>query len=99
MEVEFGADDGSYARAYISPTDLLSAVREDISQYLTPAYRKGLIGNMTGLLQAVQAPDRLFVFERLATLFARQVVPSQVLSRPSGAIFFSPARLDSVGLP
>ncbi len=99
MEVELGSDDGSYSRAYVSRSALLGTVRDDISDFLASAWRDRLIGNMTGLLQAVQAPDRLFVFERLSRLFAQQVVTSQVLVRPTGAIFFSPARLQTFGLP
>jgi hypothetical protein len=99
MEVEFGSEDGSYSRSYVSSLDLLKAVRDDIAGFLTPTYREAVLGNMTGLLQAVQAPDRLFSFDLLAKLFARQLAPAQVLVRPSHAIFFSPARLDSFGLP
>jgi len=101
MEVEFGSDDGSYSRAYVSESGLLGAVRDDIADFLSPEWRDALVGNMTGLLQAVQSPERLFVFERLCKVFAREVAASQVLMRQDehSAAFFSPARLEAIGLP
>ncbi|MCK6563051.1 hypothetical protein L6R21_28005, partial [bacterium] len=72
----------------------------DIENYLEPKWKPQISGNMTGLLQAIWAPDRLFNFVPLAKLFAQQIVPVQILMRPNkSAIFFSPARLDSFGLP
>jgi hypothetical protein len=96
--VEFGADDGSYSRAHASTAALLSAVRKDIAEYLAPAYLDRLRGNMTGLLQAVQNPRKLFDFRPLARVFAEELIPSQVLTRGTHAVFFSPARLSAFGL-
>lgn len=98
--IELGSKDGSYSRAYVSKTKLLSAVRQDIEKYLVPRWKQELTGNIIGLLQVIWAPDKLFEFERLAKLFAQEIAPVQVLMRSSeSAIFFSPARLDSFGLP
>lgn len=100
VEVEFGIDDGSYSRGHLPPDELLNAVRDDIGAFLNPEYRDSLVRSMTGLLQAVQAPDRLFVFESLAKLFARRIAPIQVLVRPPGtAVLFSPARVTTFSLP
>jgi len=99
IEVEFGPDDSSYARAYVGKKSLLQAVRRDIREFLNPEHAEALLGDMTGLLQAVQAPDRLFDFNRLSTVFVREIVPIQVLTRSKLAIFYSPARLDAFGLP
>jgi hypothetical protein len=99
IEVEFGSDDSSYARAYVGRASLLGAVRDDIGNFLTPEYSAELRADMVGLLQAVQDPNRLFEFDRLANVFARQIVPTQVLIRGGSAIFYSPARLDAFGLP
>lgn len=92
LEIEMGANDGSYSRGYVSRVDLLTAVRSDIGHFLSPAWRDRIVNNITGLLGAVQAPDRLFVFERLSKVLASQIAPSQVLTRPRGAVFFSAAR-------
>lgn len=99
IEVEFGADDGSYSRGYASREMLLRAVREDIGSLLNPAFKEQVMGNMTGLLQAMQAPDRLFDFYRLAQVFVHQLAPIQVLARPTSAAFFAPARLHYFRLP
>jgi FRG domain len=100
IEIEFGADDGSYAPACVSRAKLLTSVRDDIQNYIAPNYKQDLNGNITGLLQAIQAPDRLFEFDRLAKLFAQEIAPSQVLMRSEGvAVYFSPARITVLGLP
>jgi FRG domain len=106
IEIEFGASDASYSRGYASISKLYDAVREDIERYFTPLHRSQLVGNVTGMLQAVTAPDKLFNFDRLAKLFAREIAPSQVLvrfagdsKRKSNPVFFSPAPLDKFGLP
>jgi hypothetical protein len=91
--------DGSYSRGYVSASSLLTCVRADITEYLRSEFRDEVLGNITGMLQAIQAPDRLFEFECLAQLFARRLVPGQVLTRMGSAIFFSPARIISLGLP
>ncbi|MBI4903378.1 MAG: FRG domain-containing protein [Acidobacteria bacterium] len=99
MEVEFGASDGAYSRAFVSRTDLLHAVRNDVGTYLNPRVMPQITTNMTGLLQAIQEPSRLFEFAALANVFVRQLAPCQVLYRStSTAAFFSPARLDRFGL-
>jgi hypothetical protein len=50
------------------------------------------------ILQTSSDPRRTFDFEILAPIFAREIAPFQVLAR-SDAIFYSPARLDGLGLP
>ena len=106
LEVEFGAADKSYSLGYASEDALLKAVREDVEDFLAPDYRDQLLENVTGMIQAVTLPDRLFNFDRLAKVFAREIAPSQVLVRFAGdsthtssAIFLSPARLAKFGLP
>jgi hypothetical protein len=99
MQVEFGSDDGSYSRAFVSQSALIEAVRDDIGEFLNPAYADQVVGNMTGLLQAIWAPDRLFEYDRLSHVFATRIGPVQVWMRESSAIFYSAARLDSFGLP
>jgi len=100
MEIEFGSEDGSYSRSFASKSKLLAAVRDDIYDYLDPKWKPQLENNIIGLLQAIWAPSRLFDYDRLTKLFAHEIVPVQVLMRSERvAIFFSPARLDSFGLP
>jgi len=99
MEIEFGSNDGSYSRAYVDRSVLLQAVRDDIEKFISPKYADQVLGNITGLLQAIQAPDRLFEFDKLANVFATRIAPAQVWMRKGTAVFYSPARLDTLGLP
>jgi hypothetical protein len=99
LRVEFGSEDGSYSKGFAGRDLLLGAVRKDIGKYLKPDLAPLFGGNITGLLQAVQDPKRLFEFPPLADVFARQLAPSQILFRDSSAaIFYSPARVDRFGL-
>jgi hypothetical protein len=100
VEIEFGAADGSYSRAFASGGALLKAVRDDIDSYLATQYADRLRGNIVDLLRAVQDPSRLFDYSRLAGVFVTQIVPFQALYRRSDlAVFYSPARLDRLSLP
>lgn len=100
IEVEFGSEDGSYSRSFASKSKLLAAVREDIYDYLDLKWKAQFDKNIIGLLQAIWAPSRLFDYDKLTKVFAHEIVPVQVIMRYERvAIFFSPARLDSFGLP
>ena len=99
IEVEFGSNDSSYSRAYVSEFALRSAVREDIEGFLNPGFAGRLVRSATGLLQAIWAPDRLFEYDRLSHLFATRIAPVEVWMRQGSAIFYSAARLVSFGLP
>jgi len=98
IEVEFGSDDGSYSRGYVSSEDLLQTVRGDIYEFISEKHKKHVQDNITGLLQAIQSPQRLFDFSKFTRLFSQQIVPTQVIVR-TGALFYSPARLTTFGLP
>ena len=100
LEVEFGTIDGSYSRAFVNRERLFQAVRDDYLDYIDEKYKEQNTGNMKGLLQAIYTPNRLFEFRKLATLFATEIAPVQVLTRGSNqAVFYSPARLTVLGLP
>jgi len=99
IEIEFGVDDGSYSSAFVSSSALLEAVRPDIEKFLNPRYADQMLGNISGLLLGIRAPDRLFEFDRLSHLFCTRIAPMQVWMRKSSAIFYSPASLNVLGLP
>jgi hypothetical protein len=100
IEIEFGAEDESYSKSFASTNSMLVAVRSDIESYLAPAHKDIMLGNITGLLQAVQAPDCLFDFNKLVKVFAREIIPIQILMREGlKAVYFSPARMAVFGLP
>jgi hypothetical protein len=54
--------------------------------------------SLTLVLQTAWTPSLAFDFTRLAPLFAREIAPYQVLARQM-AVFYSPARFDTLGLP
>jgi hypothetical protein len=101
IEVEVGMADGSYTRGWAVPEDLDAAIRDDFASYLNDTWRPR-INSIRSKLQISNVPQRTFVFERLATVFARQIVPTQVVHRASTtgqARLYNPARAISFGLP
>lgn len=96
--VEFGAPDGSHSKGYASIQALQAAVRDDLKSYLLAEHER-LLFDIKSLLQVVFSPHRVFEFQTFCDVFARQVIPCQVLGRPGTAAFFSPARLWTFGLP
>jgi hypothetical protein len=98
IEVEFGPDDGSYSRGYASSAGLATAIRPDILDYVSDRWKDQMAGNIWGLLQTASDPRKTCDFRLLTPLFARELAPYQVLARDS-AVFYSPARLVSLGLP
>jgi hypothetical protein len=99
QEVEFGAWDGSYSKAYAGKKELLGCVRRDVSTFLTSGFKEQSKENIGGLLQGCSDPKKLFDFHLLTSLFATQISPVQVLTRSSAVVYFSPAGLNSFGLP
>jgi hypothetical protein len=57
-----------------------------------------LTKNVRGVLQTAWTPKKTFDLGPLTPLFAREIAPYQVLARDT-AVFYSPARLVSLGLP
>ena len=98
IKLEFGAADGSYSRGYASNAGLARAIRPDILSYMSGEWKTTMADNPHGILQAVWTPKKVFDFRVLVSTFARELVPYQVMLR-DGAVFYSPARLSSLGLP
>jgi hypothetical protein len=100
VEIEFGATDGSYSRAYVSENMLTNAIRSDVPDYLAERWKETLLAHPASLIQVIRNPRLLFNFSRLADVVVRQVVPFQIVFRRRDvAVFFSPARLRMMGLP
>jgi hypothetical protein len=98
MLVGIGDSVGSSTYGYVSETDLKNALRKDIKSLLKREYQE-LDKSPSALVQFCSAPDRLFEFEPFSSIFGSQVVPTQVMSKPNGSVFFSPARIEGFGLP
>lgn len=92
--VQFGRLIGPAALAVLSRESVLAAIRPDIKTLLKPT---AIVPNdANAWLRTCPTPKYLFDFESFATCFVEQVVPTQLLMRGrSGAIFFSPARLEA----
>jgi hypothetical protein len=96
FEVEFGATDGSSSRGYVTCKSLIDALRPDIEDLLLDEY-KSRSRDARGLLRLAYSPSRLFDFEKFSQLFAREVIPTQILTRDFK--LFSAADLQTFGLP
>jgi len=98
IELEFGTTDGSYSRGYASAANLAAAFRPDILSHVSDRWQDQMATNPRWILQSAWNPKKSFDFQALTLLFARELAPYQVLARDS-AVFYSPARLDTLGLP
>ncbi|HEX3314432.1 MAG TPA: hypothetical protein VHR72_06035 [Gemmataceae bacterium] len=86
----------SRSRSRASVTGLRTSFRTDMPERMAswhPSER-----DIHDLLGRVTDPTRLFDFPRLVELFAREIVPNQLLVRTSAAtIFFSPSQVSTIG--
>jgi hypothetical protein len=98
VKVGLDGPDGSYAYCYAAEDSVSACIRGDINDYLKPRFRDHLLNNPVGMLQVLPLPDRLFEFDYLSRLMARELSPTQVLMRPGPSVFFSPARITRMGL-
>jgi len=97
-EVEMGAEGGSYSRALVSDESVMGCIRVDLASYTTFPRQEYL--TPTQIYQVINNPRKVFEYDKLCEFFVKQAVPYQVLTRDNeSAIFFSPARLNVIGLP
>jgi hypothetical protein len=95
IHVEFGYAGSSYSRAYCSNKGLLEA--------LEPAWTAKLkdpiaATSMKTAFVHTHDPRLMFDFAKLASLYAREIIPSQLaMKRP--LVLFNPANLEIFGLP
>ncbi|MCT7310089.1 FRG domain-containing protein [Ralstonia sp. CHL-2022] len=95
IEVEFGVADGSYSRGYCSDSRLLKSIHTNWTLKLSNLEN---ISSAAEALRRTYDPRLIFNFTELAQLFAREVIPSQLVRRRP-VILFNPADLDVFGLP
>lgn len=93
--VELGNQDGSYSRAYCSDKNLLQA--------LDPAWIANLRKPASAIsiseaFRQTHDPRLMFNFERLASIYAREVIPSQLVLKRF-VVLYNPANLEVFGLP
>lgn len=95
MEVEFGAKGDTGSRGYCSAAQL--------RQVISPVWINSLPAGISGSepcasLGLCTLPNRMLEFPAFASLFGRELIPSQ-LARERRLVHFNPARLDIFGLP
>jgi hypothetical protein len=95
MEVGFGTRDGAGSAGWATVAGLHRAVRPDIASLLKDDYVKH-VADLKMLMQLVYDPRVLFLFEPFKTLFAREVVPIQVVERRK-LVHFNAAALATFG--
>jgi hypothetical protein len=99
--IELGGG-GARTRAFASHHQLLRCIRQDIFTFVVPERRREIqeskLGVIYELFSILLDPSRLFEFSSLIDLFAKEIIPSQVLIRLEGDMFlFSPAQLEVLG--
>jgi hypothetical protein len=115
FEIDFGTFDGGGGRSFVSTQGLIESIRKDIeleNEYLQWQDRpnnqrfKGLSTKelqymrMDTLFAAIWSPSHTFDFQKLASLWAKQIAPTQILKYlNNNAIIYSPARLETLGRP
>ena len=99
VNVEFAAYDNAYSRGYAACTDLVAAMRSDLFELIRPEYADRAHADLRDLFAIAWSPKLIFEFQPLTRLFARQVIPGQVVFRPTSPALFSPARLRTFGRP
>ena len=95
--VEFANSDGSSSRGYASTEPLRQAMRPDLKELVIEEYRE-IAEDPETTLQMILDPARLFEFEALVEIFARDIIPSQLLLGRKPTLF-NPALLKTFGLP
>jgi hypothetical protein len=95
MQVEFGAKGDTGSRGYCSTARLRQAI--------SPVWEKALpadvsISDPRAALRLCYLPSRMFDFPAFATLFGRELIPSQLV-RGRSLVHFNPAKLSVFGLP
>lgn len=97
MRIGFTHQDKSGSDAYISETDMFLTVRKDLYSLLSTDF-KSAGTNLHSLFSCIYAPNRLFEFEGFRSLFARQIIPTQV-AWGQGLVIYNPAQLRIFGNP
>jgi len=97
-EIEIASEDGSYSRAWVSDDSVMGSLRKDFVDFTNFSQIDAI--TPIQLYQVINDPRKVFEYDKLCEWFVKQAVPYQVLTRDEkSAIFFSPARLNVIGLP
>jgi hypothetical protein len=97
FQAEFGVADGSSSRGYVTRKSLRAGLRSDLLDFASEQLIKNMQADVRWVLQAIFAPKLLIEFDHMRTIFARELIPTQVFTRK--LVLYSPARLETFGLP
>ena len=95
--VAFGSQDGAGTKAWGTAAEFLAALRADIAELLTQEHRSRS-NDISKLFQVIYNPRLMFEFEPFKLIFARELIPTQVLDQRS-FILFNPFAVYSFGNP
>ncbi len=94
--VELADKHQTTSRAVVAERSYLMALRPDIYEVIVPELQDRRLQHLRTLIPARD----LFDFDLLVDLFAREIIPTQVLIQSAGrAVFYSPLRTVVVGAP
>jgi hypothetical protein len=97
LRVEFAYADLSSSIGYAVKKDLRHAMRDDLKRLVRPEYHDSIEEQFT-IFQLVQNPSLLLDFGQLVDIFARDLIPSQIVLGRKPTLF-NPAALTIFGLP
>jgi hypothetical protein len=97
MRIELANADWSYSHGLASIEGLKHAIRKDVKELLKPDFKyKAEI--LPELLQIVQNPKYLFEFDAFKTLFAVEIIPTQIV-KGRDVVIFNLSSLRAFGNP
>ena len=97
MRVEFENQDSSSSIGLVAQESLRRALRPDMAELLVPKYQE-YVNDVHDLFRIIYNPRLMFEFNEFKSMFAREVIPAQVVLQ-SDLILFNPVRLKTFGLP
>jgi FRG domain len=97
VKVEFASQDLSGSRGLVARESLQKALRPDIAELLAPSYKERA-NDFHILFQIIYNPRLMFEFNEFISMFAQEVIPTQVMMQRD-LILFNPVRLKNFGLP
>jgi hypothetical protein len=94
--VEFGYEDNAYSRGLVAQESLRKALRPDMAELLAPTYKDGA-NDFNDLFLIIYNPRLMFEFNEFKGIFAREIIPAQVVMGRD-LIIFDPTPLETFGL-
>lgn len=99
LGVEMTVGDGSFSKGFVSLKSLRECFTDKISEFEVSGDLELDRERFEDLLLKIKFPNYLFEFEKFNSVFATEVVPSQVFYNRDGTIYFSANRLEIFGIP